>query len=48
MDELRKLVSIGLRPEVFSACEAGDVNGDKQITVEEIVTAVRSARDMCK
>ena len=41
------MVSIALGNADLSACRADDVNGDSQITVDEILTAVNNALNGC-
>ena len=37
----------GLCAPAVSACTAGDANGDGEITIDEIITAVRNALSGC-
>jgi hypothetical protein len=41
------MVNIALGNADLSACRAGDVDGDSQITVDEILTAVNNALNGC-
>jgi uncharacterized repeat protein (TIGR01451 family) len=47
VDELLRMVNIGLGTTDTSICTAGDANGDGEITVNEIVAAVNSALNEC-
>jgi hypothetical protein len=42
------VVNIALGNTPVTACEAGDVNGDGMITVDEILTAVNNALNGCQ
>lgn len=46
VDEILKMVNIALGAPV-EECPAGDRNGDGDITVDEILTAVANALDGC-
>jgi hypothetical protein len=41
------MVNIGLGTTALQTCEAGDANGDGQITVDEILAAVNNALSGC-
>jgi hypothetical protein len=41
------MVNIALGEAPLSQCEAGDGNGDNEITVDEILTAVNNALQGC-
>jgi hypothetical protein len=41
------MVGIGLGIEDISSCGGADLNGDGDVTVEEIVSAVTNALDGC-
>jgi len=41
------MVNIALGNSEVSTCEPGDANGDKQITVDEILAAVNNALGSC-
>jgi hypothetical protein len=47
VDEILTMVNIALGNASVSECEAGDANGDTQITVDEILTAVNNALEGC-
>jgi hypothetical protein len=47
VNDLLIMVNIALGTSPLSACTAGDANGDTQITVDEILTAVRNALNGC-
>lgn len=40
------MVEIALGSDTISSCEAGDVNHDSRITIDEILTAVNTAATM--
>jgi hypothetical protein len=48
VDEILIMVNILLGNADIGACTAGDANGDGQITVDEILTAVNNALDGCR
>jgi hypothetical protein len=48
VDELLTMVSIALGNAPIAACEVGDMNGDHQITIDEILTAVNNALNGCQ
>jgi hypothetical protein len=41
------MVNIGLGNAQVADCRAGDANGDTQITVDEVLTAVNNALNGC-
>jgi hypothetical protein len=47
VDELLTLVNIVLNNAPVSACLAGDLNHDDQVTINEILTAVNAALSGC-
>ena len=47
MNELLTMVNIALGNTPVSACEAGDVNRDGEITINEILAAVNNALASC-
>jgi hypothetical protein len=47
VDELLTVVNIALGNAPVSACRAGDPNGDGQVTIDEILAAVRNALYGC-
>ena len=47
IDELVKAVGLALNDEPAGACTAVDRNGDDQVTIDELVAAVKSALDGC-
>lgn len=48
MNEIIALVNVALGTGTLATCEAGDGNGDLQITINEIVTAVNNALSGCQ
>jgi len=48
VNEIISLVNVALGSGVLANCEAGDGNGDQQITIDEIVTAVNNALGGCQ
>jgi hypothetical protein len=48
VSELVKMVNIALRSMPVAECKAGDVTGDGEITIEEIVIAVSRALVGCR
>jgi hypothetical protein len=47
VDEILTMVNIALGNAPVTTCEAGDANGDGQITVDEILAAVNDALNGC-
>lgn len=47
VDEIVTMVNVALGRSDASTCAAGDANGDKEITVEEIIAAVHNALTGC-
>ena len=47
MDELVLLVNIALGLQPTQACSWGDLDGDGSVTIDEIIRAVRLAREGC-
>jgi hypothetical protein len=45
--DLVKAVNIALATLPLSACEAADANGDRRVTVDELVVAVNNALNGC-
>jgi len=48
VNEIIALVNVALGTGTPATCEAGDGNGDQQITINEIVTAVNNALTGCR
>ena len=47
VDEILTMVNIALGMIVFDTCREGDANGDRQITVDELLTAISHALHGC-
>jgi hypothetical protein len=47
VNEIITLVNVALGTGTLANCEAGDGNGDQQITINDIVTAVNNALGGC-
>jgi len=47
VDDVIKMVNIALGNANLSTCPAGDANGDGDITIEEIIRAVRNLLTEC-
>jgi hypothetical protein len=47
IDDLITMVDIALGTKEFSTCTAGDVDGNGQITVNEIISGVNNALHGC-
>jgi hypothetical protein len=48
VDELLLMVNIALDNAEISRCAAGDANGDRQVTINEILGAVGNALEGCR
>jgi hypothetical protein len=48
VNDILTMVNIALGNASASACSPGDANGDGQITVDEILTAVNNALNGCR
>ena len=46
-DQLLTIVTIALGEAPVSACNAGNINHDNQITIDEILTSVNDAATAC-
>ena len=47
IDELVRAVSIALSAAAVDDCRAADSNGDRQVTIDELVMTVRVALEGC-
>jgi hypothetical protein len=47
INELLTEVNISLGTQPLSACQAGDLNGDGQITIDELIRSENAALNCC-
>jgi hypothetical protein len=47
VDEILSMVNVALGNAAVCTCETGDANGNGQVTIDEILTAVSNALNGC-